>query len=88
MMLLSGIVLPEGIRAKVEGFGAVVPVVRPSPKAEGFGSNSAGPQGFPLAGPRFVGRTWPYPDTTRAVLLADRLAIGETEPFPDNNIMV
>jgi hypothetical protein len=88
MMLLSGTVLPEGIRAKVEAFGAVVPVVRPSPKAEGFGPNSPGPKGFPLAGARFVGRTWPYPDTPCAVLLADRLAIGETELFPDSNIMV
>ena len=37
----------------------VVPVVRPSPKTEGFGPNSLGPKGFPLAGPRGVGRTWP-----------------------------
>jgi hypothetical protein len=30
------------IRAKVEGFGAVVLVARPSPKTEGFGANSPG----------------------------------------------
>jgi len=55
MMSLSGTVLLEGIRGKVEGFGpfdfrsGVVPVVRPSPKAEGFAVNSPGhrsPTGF------------------------------------------
>jgi hypothetical protein len=47
---LDGIVLPEGIRAKVEAFG--------------------------------LGRTT---GTTCAALLADRLAIGETELFPSNH---
>jgi hypothetical protein len=35
-------VLAEGIRVKVEVFGAVVLVARPSPKTEGFGPNSPG----------------------------------------------
>jgi len=34
--------LSEGIWDKVEGFGAVVLVARPSPKAEGFGPKSPG----------------------------------------------
>jgi len=42
---------------EVEAFGAVVPVVRPSPKAEGFGPNSPGPKGFPLADRLAIGET-------------------------------
>jgi len=40
---------------------------------------------FPLAGARFVGRTWPYQRYDGAVLRAERRAIEETEPFPANH---
>jgi hypothetical protein len=88
MMLLSGTVLPEGIRGKVEAFGAVVPVVRPSPKAEGFATNSPGPSGFRAEGARFVEPLARTTGTNFALLLADRLTARETELLPDSNIMV
>ncbi|TAN01385.1 MAG: hypothetical protein EPN45_12875 [Rhizobiaceae bacterium] len=37
---------------------------------------------FPLAGVRFVGRTWPYHRYYRRRLPRGRRAIEETEPFP------
>ena len=56
-----------------------VPVGTVKPKTEGFGSNSPGPKGFPLAGARGVGLLGRCTTSTFATLLADRLAIGETE---------
>jgi len=88
MIALSGTVLPEGIRGKVEGFGVVVPIVRPRPKAEGFAANSPGPSGFRAVGARFVEPLARTTGTNFALLLADRLPARETELLPDSNIMV
>ena len=41
------VVLQEQILAKVEGFGAVVLVARPSPKPEGFGPKMPGKTTIP-----------------------------------------
>src|SRR6185312_5016375 len=90
----------------------VVPVVPPSPKAEGFGPNSPGPpvarrlclrkddrhfESLSICKGKSTGRVsrWRAPalsgglgrttGTPCAALLADRLAIGETELFPSKH---
>ena len=87
-MRLAWIILPEGIRAKVEGFGAVVLVARPSPKTEGFGPNSPGPKGSRWRTPALSGGSPDEPHRAFAAFLADRLAIGETELIQPNRILL
>jgi hypothetical protein len=57
-------------------------------KTEGFGPNGPGPQGFPLAGARFVGPLARSTATRRASLRAVRLTIEETELFQSGLILL
>jgi hypothetical protein len=88
MMFLSGTVLPAGICGKVEGFGEGRSGTTSEPKTEGFDANSPGPSGFRAAGAHFVGPLGRCPTSTFATLRVNRLAIRETELFPDKKIMV
>jgi hypothetical protein len=66
------IVLPEGIRVKVKGFGEGRGGATAKPKTEGFGPNSPGPPGFRAAGAHRAGSLGRSPATAIAPLLVDR----------------
>ncbi len=78
-MRLGMVVLPEGIRGKVEGFGEGRTGGTDEPKPEGFAVNAPGPSGFRPAGAHFVGPLGRSPATAFATLRVDRLAGRETE---------
>ena len=75
------IVLPEGIRVKVEGFGEGRGGATVEPKTEGFAPNSPGPPGFRAAGAHGVGSLGRSHATAIASLLVDRPPARETEPI-------
>jgi hypothetical protein len=52
---LNGIILPERICGKVEGFDEGRSGTTTEPKPEGFDANAPGPSGFRAAGACFVG---------------------------------
>jgi hypothetical protein len=83
-MRLAWIILPEGIRAKVEGFGAVVLVARPSPKT--LARIHPARRVSRWRTPALSAGSPDQPHRAFATFLADRLAIGETELIQSNRI--
>jgi hypothetical protein len=88
MMLLSGNVLPEGIRVKVEAFDEARIGIRPRRRPKDLARIHPARRVSRWRAPALSDGLGRIPDTARAALLADRPAIGETELFPDNNITV